>query len=234
MDSSIITNATEANEADNSTASAGANNDTAATEQAEATPEPLDCPICIDPIASYNPKDSGPDNKEYPAQLPCGHILGHKCLFRWFLDHKTCPLCRYDVKHKVCGHHVWPVLPEAAPPAVANTYQPGAWAIAGGVRFNHYVERRQPLGGKCVFCRGKDLWDEGGLQRDDDKEKLIELFLAAHKSTADARTHRNFGIVDIASEWRLNGRAVVERHPYVSIWPMAHYPNGELIKRTRW
>ena len=32
--------------------------------------------------------------REHPAQLPCGHIFGHRCAAKWLKKSKTCPTCR--------------------------------------------------------------------------------------------------------------------------------------------
>ena len=46
-------------------------------------PGETSCSICKEPF-----------NSESPLQLPCGHVMGRKCISRWFETSNTCPLCR--------------------------------------------------------------------------------------------------------------------------------------------
>ena len=53
-----------------------------------------DCPICME---TYSPR------REYPVRLPCDHVMGKKCLFKWLnssivnANRNTCPTCRADL-----------------------------------------------------------------------------------------------------------------------------------------
>lgn len=51
------------------------------------------------------------DNKtEKTTFLPCGHAMGHECLFRWLADPdppKRCPKCRVPLRHR-CEHMTCP------------------------------------------------------------------------------------------------------------------------------
>jgi hypothetical protein len=37
-----------------------------------------------------------------PCKLLCGHVFGEKCIERWFDEHSTCPLCRFDYREVLC------------------------------------------------------------------------------------------------------------------------------------
>jgi hypothetical protein len=51
-------------------------------------PEDPICSICHDPYHIGHE----------PCKLPCGHVYGEECIFRWLIGHErtTCPLCRWD------------------------------------------------------------------------------------------------------------------------------------------
>ncbi|AET39315.1 ubiquitin-protein ligase SAN1 Ecym_4250 [Eremothecium cymbalariae DBVPG len=34
------------------------------------------------------------DYKHCPTELPCGHIFGRDCIFKWTKEHNSCPICR--------------------------------------------------------------------------------------------------------------------------------------------
>ncbi len=58
------------------------------------------CPVCLDeyavPSTSLNPGSS-----EKPLRLPCGHIMGEKCLRNWCCTNYSCPVCRAPVTPRV-------------------------------------------------------------------------------------------------------------------------------------
>lgn len=35
--------------------------------------------------------------KHSPTELPCGHIFGRDCIYRWTQEHNTCPICRAHI-----------------------------------------------------------------------------------------------------------------------------------------
>ena len=53
-------------------------------------PSDLDCVICARPYLSE-------PEPEKPTQMPCGHIFGHMCIFKWISSNASnanCPMCR--------------------------------------------------------------------------------------------------------------------------------------------
>lgn len=64
-------------------------------------PVPLDklpvdaknCLVCLQALGKVS--DDG--EVEYPVQLPCKHVFGHKCVENWVTDRKrqSCPVCRF-------------------------------------------------------------------------------------------------------------------------------------------
>ena len=50
-------------------------------------PDETSCGICMDSYGSA-------DDPESRARLPCGHLLGRRCIGRWLETCNTCPLCR--------------------------------------------------------------------------------------------------------------------------------------------
>ena len=38
------------------------------------------------------------DEREYPLEMPCGHVFGSTCLKAWLYQSPTCPLCRVEVE----------------------------------------------------------------------------------------------------------------------------------------
>ena len=51
-------------------------------------PNATDCNICMEPFGST-------EDPESPVQLPCGHVMGRKCISRWLETSNSCPLCRH-------------------------------------------------------------------------------------------------------------------------------------------
>lgn len=39
-------------------------------------------------------EDQTPTYQHSPTMLPCGHIFGRECLYRWTGEHNSCPICR--------------------------------------------------------------------------------------------------------------------------------------------
>ena len=37
------------------------------------------------------------------ATTPCGHHYHYECLYRWFLEKRTCPICKRSVESKMDG-----------------------------------------------------------------------------------------------------------------------------------
>ena len=51
-------------------------------------PDETSCGICMDPYGST-------DDPESRARLPCGHLMGRRCIERWLETCNTCPFCRH-------------------------------------------------------------------------------------------------------------------------------------------
>ena len=51
-------------------------------------PDETSCGICMDPYGTT-------DDPESRVRLPCGHLMGRKCIERWLGMRNTCPLCRH-------------------------------------------------------------------------------------------------------------------------------------------
>lgn len=71
----------------------------------ELTEDSRDCGICTQPMAPLGSstgdviKDVNDDVNEEAKRLPCSHVIGLKCLARWFdplnpSNNNTCPFCR--------------------------------------------------------------------------------------------------------------------------------------------
>jgi Ring finger domain len=67
----------------------------------------ITCLICIHPYHSPNVEG----NVEDPVITACGHIFGKSCLEQWLAPASalTCPLCRFVLKYKECGHVIKPL-----------------------------------------------------------------------------------------------------------------------------
>ena len=59
-------------------------------------PNATDCNICMEPFGST-------EDPESPVQLPCGHVMGRKCISRWLETSNSCPLCRHVLFRQVRG-----------------------------------------------------------------------------------------------------------------------------------
>ena len=51
-------------------------------------PDETSCGICMESYGST-------DDSESRARLPCGHLMGRRCIERWLETCNTCPLCRH-------------------------------------------------------------------------------------------------------------------------------------------
>ena len=51
-------------------------------------PDETSCGICMEPYGST-------DEPESRARMPCGHLMGKRCIERWLETCNTCPLCRH-------------------------------------------------------------------------------------------------------------------------------------------
>ena len=67
---------------------------------------PIKCCICLEEmdLTAIPNLEMG----EVPCLLPCGHILGLNCTVRHFETTQSCPLCKTDLRHPVCGCVVVP------------------------------------------------------------------------------------------------------------------------------
>lgn len=55
-------------------------------------PEDHNCAVCLNKYGRQDHLD-----KDIPAKLLCGHILGAECIKTWLKRHESCPLCRRKV-----------------------------------------------------------------------------------------------------------------------------------------
>lgn len=56
-------------------------------------PEGLtDCSICVEPFLN------SPNTTRLSKIVACNHIFHTECIEKWFISHKTCPLCRINVE----------------------------------------------------------------------------------------------------------------------------------------
>jgi hypothetical protein len=49
------------------------------------------CPICSEDYSEH----------EDVVKLPCAHIYHSSCLLPWLESKRTCPICRFEVRHEV-------------------------------------------------------------------------------------------------------------------------------------
>ncbi|KAK4043421.1 hypothetical protein C8A01DRAFT_32547 [Parachaetomium inaequale] len=100
----------------------------------------LCCVICKEAkltVAEHGhtfPGDNGDSNAYLVA---CGHIFCRKCCNAWFATKTTCPVCRFDLRHKRCRHLI-------------KSLKLSPWNILFG-------PQPLPAGGKvpdqCSYCR---------------------------------------------------------------------------------
>ena len=80
---------------------------------ADLGPEPEDqnCAVCLNKYGREDHLD-----KDTPAKLPCGHIIGAECIKTWLKQRESCPLCRKKVfaRPVVSGHLNDPELEQVA------------------------------------------------------------------------------------------------------------------------
>ena len=53
-------------------------------------PNVTSCNICMESFGSTEDPES-----ESPVQIPCGHVMGRKCISRWLETSNSCPMCRH-------------------------------------------------------------------------------------------------------------------------------------------
>ncbi|CAI1827079.1 hypothetical protein SEUBUCD646_0B02680 [Saccharomyces eubayanus] len=78
--------------ADESTAiSDNGSNSNAATINSSSTP--------LEPNQPHtaNDEETNPSYKHSPIRLPCGHVFGRECLYKWSRLENSCPLCRHKI-----------------------------------------------------------------------------------------------------------------------------------------
>src|SRR5690606_17728762 len=49
------------------------------------------CDICMDKITNSSRKI---------ISLPCKHFYHSDCIWKWFENHRTCPVCRFEIPDK--------------------------------------------------------------------------------------------------------------------------------------
>jgi hypothetical protein len=84
----------------------------------------ITCLICIHPYHSANVEG----NIEEPVITACGHIFGNSCLNQWLTPGSalTCPLCRFVLQYKECGHVIKPLpaFSKSTPPKITAEQTP--------------------------------------------------------------------------------------------------------------
>ncbi|RYP52122.1 hypothetical protein DL768_002672 [Monosporascus sp. mg162] len=140
---------------------------------------------------------------ERTVALPCGHVLGDRCVTRMFIKTPppvTCPTCEYKMLYMPCGHFIAPALIP--------------------VNGNDPVRDRFPLtipeGGKvpsaCKECRWTMV------------QSKLRFVLAADKATADADRRQ-------ATLSLLVAMALSEVEDTVWYSTPATKPSGEVTRR---
>lgn len=72
-----------------------------------STEPKVTCRICF--RLYYTPDED--DLVERPVITICGHYFGEHCIAEWLRNNQNrCPFCRTELKFKVCGHNVLPLL----------------------------------------------------------------------------------------------------------------------------
>lgn len=55
------------------------------------------CSICLEKYPSLKFRNFWSNSNDWSVRLPCGHILGSRCIEKWLRKNKNCPLCRQHV-----------------------------------------------------------------------------------------------------------------------------------------
>lgn len=50
---------------------------------------------------TLNNEETNPSYKHSPIKLPCGHIFGRECIYKWSRLENSCPLCRQKISESV-------------------------------------------------------------------------------------------------------------------------------------
>lgn len=50
---------------------------------------------------TLNDEETNPSYKHSPIKLPCGHIFGRECIYKWSRLENSCPLCRQKISESV-------------------------------------------------------------------------------------------------------------------------------------
>ena len=53
-------------------------------------------PLTEQPLTP-NDEETNPSYKHSPIKLPCGHIFGRECIYKWSRLENSCPLCRHKI-----------------------------------------------------------------------------------------------------------------------------------------
>ena len=50
-------------------------------------------------VSDFDEESSDPEASENPVMLPCGHLFGDLCIYKWLQEPRpaSCPLCRYQL-----------------------------------------------------------------------------------------------------------------------------------------
>lgn len=61
------------------------------------TPNPSSTPLESNQPHTANDEETNPSYKHSPIRLPCGHVFGRECLYKWSRLENSCPLCRHKI-----------------------------------------------------------------------------------------------------------------------------------------
>ena len=139
------------------------------------------CSICLESYIKDEFDESIPEN---PTRLPCGHVVGHRCLRSWVFpygDGEYCPVCRADCLLEDLG---WDMdgMRYRDSNALEIAIDEMVWADHEGGRPLSHAERAKVK--RDRYCIVKERLAEAWKELNDDCESFG---LAQHFGGADER-----------------------------------------------